>query len=107
MVDFKCNEYDGMKFHNERRLIYMIGLLGACNNMQSKNIIDWPLEIMFSYELLGKQAARFNEDEAMIFVDGEGLEMEKMAIEKSCRYLSRFLNQIFDGPLHDKFYFQC
>ncbi len=86
-------------------LYEMIKELGAANNLKAKTFeSQWPIISDFDYVLLERQAERFNKTERVLFVDGEQRQMEKLAYAKKARYLNKFLNQIFDGPLHNTFY---
>lgn len=94
----------GLYLFKANPLYRIIKLLGCYNDMASLPMVNWPVDIPFSYKLLIKQAKRFNYEEAEILIDGEGEEKNRLVMDKNSLYFSTFLNQIFDGPLNPLFY---
>lgn len=98
---------EGIGPEQEEYLVSFVFLLGVHKGMQMKQVIDWPLNIPFDYRILEKQAQRFNDDDMEVMIVGDDIQKLQLVAYKRAEYLGRFLNQISDGGLHEKFYVQC
>lgn len=83
-------------------LLIMLKELGACNSFGIKPIDEWPKFYEFNILELEELASRIPDTLINTFVDGELLEQEDIINYYKVHKLSVFLNEVFDGNLHNK-----
>lgn len=77
--------------------------MAGCNGFSIKPIEQWPnLQPEFDLAELDSQASRLSGDELSMFVDGEESEVSKVTSALKLDQLNDFLNEVFDGYLHEQ-----
>lgn len=104
-----CGENNGFKAVQDPSptatfapLLKVVRELAGCNGLFTKNIWEWPEDIGFDLEQLNKEAERLSADEIQTFVDGDECVANQLAAKYEICALHKFLNEVFDGYLHDK-----
>lgn len=76
--------------------------MAGCNGFGIKPFSEWPeLRPEFDVVQLDEQAAILSGDELLLFVDGEYAEAHRIKDKHQIKELHAFLNEVFDGYLHD------
>ena len=84
-------------------LVRVTSEMGGCNNFAIKPFEQWPdISPEFDVTLLDQQAAKLDGDLLLTFVDGEETEVSKLTQELNIPELNNFLNEVFDGYLHQE-----
>ncbi|AIW22384.1 hypothetical protein F0267_01700 [Vibrio coralliilyticus] len=77
--------------------------MGGCNGFSIKPIEQWPdVSPEFDINQLDHQAALLADEQLLVFVDGEETEVAKLTQDLKIHELNDFLNEVFDGFLHEK-----
>lgn len=93
----------GIQLMSYTALFNIVSEMGACNDFYIKPISEWPdLTPDFDIAELNNQAIMVTENEVLDFVDGEEGVCDEIVKRHGIEKLHTFLNEIFDGDLHDK-----
>lgn len=77
--------------------------MAGCNGFAIKPFEQWPeLCPEFDVVVLDEQAAKLDGETLLIFVDGEESEVAAITSELELSELNNFLNEVFDGYLHEQ-----
>lgn len=86
-------------------IIFVTRQMALCNQFNTKGFDSWPdLHPEFDISELNTQAARLlNESKDIFaFIDGEESEVAEITKALGLTELNNFLNEVFDGYLHEK-----
>lgn len=77
--------------------------MAGCNGFAIKPVEQWP-SIHPEFDIVGldDQASRLSGEELLMFVDGEESEVSKITESLKLDQLNAFLNEVFDGYLHEQ-----
>lgn len=76
--------------------------MAACNGFGVRPFNQWPnLAPKFDINQLEQQATNLPESERITFVDGEETEVDALTKKYGLTELNSFLNEVFDGYLHE------
>lgn len=77
--------------------------MGGCNCFSVQPIEHWPdVSPKFDVNQLDHQAVLLADEQLLTFVDGEETEVAKLTQDLKIPELNDFLNEVFDGYLHEK-----
>ncbi|MGI2800179.1 hypothetical protein ACRTC3_16455 [Photobacterium damselae] len=77
--------------------------MAGCNGFEIKSIDKWgSIEPEFNISQLDEQASKLEGEELLIFVDGEESEVAELTSKLMLSELNKFLNEVFDGYLHEQ-----
>lgn len=84
-------------------LFHVTQTMAGCNGFSVKPIDQWgSLHPEFNISQLDEQASKLDGEELLIFVDGEESEITAITSNLMLSELNDFLNEVFDGYLHDR-----
>lgn len=85
-------------------LIFVTNELAMCNQFSIKGFKDWPDIAPFNINELNEQATRLlsNYEDILTFIDGEESEVAEITEALNLSELNAFLNEVFDGYLHNQ-----
>ena len=76
--------------------------MAGCNGFSIKPFEQWPdIYPEFDIVQLDEQASKLEGETLLIFVDGEESEVSKITQRLGLSELNDFLNEVFDGYLHE------
>ncbi|MBV7264354.1 hypothetical protein KCG43_20285 [Photobacterium sp. WH24] len=77
--------------------------MAGCNGFSIKPVDYWPnLHPEFDIVQLDEQASKLEGELLLVFVDGEEYEVATVTESLNIPELNNFLNEVFDGYLHEK-----
>lgn len=84
-------------------LVRVTSEMGGCNGFAIKPFEQWPdVSPEFDVAQLDQQASKLHDEQLLMFVDGEETEVAKLTQDLEIPELNDFLNEVFDGYLHEK-----
>jgi|GEM_PF-6969868 len=84
-------------------LISVTRYMAGCNGFSIKPLEQWPADTGFDLSELDQLAARLTDpEEISMFTDGEEAEVSAIAEKYDIQQLNDFLNEVFDGRLHNQ-----
>lgn len=84
-------------------LFRVASAMGGCNGFSIKPFDQWPnISPEFDVNQLEQQAMKLAGEQLLTFVDGEESEVVKLTQDLKIHELNNFLNEVFDGYLHEK-----
>ena len=87
------------------QLAGLIRLMARDNGLFEKPSKEWKWPDPDEAEMLENQASRLADDYEMeVFAIGEHTEHNKLVSKRRLKELSQFLNDVFDGDLHENFF---